>query len=99
MQSGETHVELKALRHHGWSVSDLAREYGLSRDTVRRELASEHPRGYPERYALALARGRDAFLWRPPARGDLIRAAQQAAVGAGGSHTRRPRYAPALGPR
>jgi len=49
MQSGETHVELKALRHHGWSVSDLAREYGLSRDTVRRELASEHPRGYPER--------------------------------------------------
>jgi len=49
MQSGETHVELKALRHHGWSVSDLAREYGLSRDTVRRELASEHRRGYPER--------------------------------------------------
>jgi len=49
MQSGETHVELKALRHHGWSVSDLAREYGLSRDTDRRELASEHPRGYPER--------------------------------------------------
>ena len=49
MQSGETHVELKALRQHGWSVSDLAREYGLSRDTVRRELASEHPRGYPER--------------------------------------------------
>jgi hypothetical protein len=29
MQSGETHVELKALRHHGCSVSDLAREYGL----------------------------------------------------------------------
>ncbi len=49
MQSGETHVELKALRHHGWSVSDLAREYGLSRDTVRHELASEHPRRYPER--------------------------------------------------
>lgn len=37
MQSGETYVELKALRHQGWSVSDLAREYGLSRDTVRRE--------------------------------------------------------------
>jgi transposase len=49
MQSGETHVELKALRHHGWSLSALAREYGLSRDTVRRELASQHPRGYPER--------------------------------------------------
>jgi lambda repressor-like predicted transcriptional regulator len=51
MQSGETHVELKALRHHGWSLSALAREYGLSRDTVRRELASQHPRGYPERGA------------------------------------------------
>lgn len=49
MQSGETHVELKALRHHGWTVSQLAREYGLSRDTVRRELASEQPRHYPER--------------------------------------------------
>jgi len=49
MQSGETHVELKALRHHGWTVSQLAREYGLSRDTVRRELASEHPRQYSPR--------------------------------------------------
>jgi transposase len=49
MQSGETHVELKALRHHGWTVSDLAREYDLSRDTVRRELASAHRRTYPER--------------------------------------------------
>jgi transposase-like protein len=49
MQSGETHVELKALRQHGRSVSDLAQEYGLNRDTIRRELASEHPRGYPER--------------------------------------------------
>jgi lambda repressor-like predicted transcriptional regulator len=49
MQSGETHVELKAVRHHGWTVSQLAREYGLSRDTVRRELASDHPRHYPQR--------------------------------------------------
>ena len=49
MQSGETHVELKALRHHGWTVSQLAREYGLCRDTVRRELGSDHPRHYPER--------------------------------------------------
>jgi transposase-like protein len=53
MQTAETHVELKALRHHGCSVSDLAREYGLSRDTVRRELASEHPRGDPEYAKLA----------------------------------------------
>ena len=49
MQSGATLVELKALRQHGWKISDLAREYGLSRDTIRRELASDHPRHYPER--------------------------------------------------
>lgn len=49
MQSGETHVELKALRHHGWKISELAREFGLSRDTVRRELASDHPRQYSPR--------------------------------------------------
>ena len=49
MQSGETHVELKALRAHGWTITHIAKEYGLSRDTVRRELASEHPRTYLER--------------------------------------------------
>ncbi len=31
MQSGETHMELKALRRLGWRISDLAREFGLSR--------------------------------------------------------------------
>jgi DNA-binding phage protein len=41
MQSGETHVELKALRAHGWTITYIAKEYGLSRDTVRRELASD----------------------------------------------------------
>ena len=35
MQSEETQMELKALRRHGWSVSALAREFGLSRATVR----------------------------------------------------------------
>lgn len=49
MQSGATHLELKVLHAHGWSVSRLAREFGLSRTTVRRELASEAPRRYPER--------------------------------------------------
>ncbi len=49
MQSGETHVELKALHQHGWSVSDLAREFGLSRTTVYKELASPAARTYSSR--------------------------------------------------
>jgi transposase len=42
-------MELQTLRQHGWSISALAREYGLSRNTVRKELASDRPRTYPER--------------------------------------------------
>ena len=49
MQSGATHVELKALHRLGWSVSALAREFGLSRNTVYRELESEEARRYGPR--------------------------------------------------
>jgi transposase len=42
-------MELHTLRRHGWSISALAREFGLSRNTVRKELRSEGPRRYPER--------------------------------------------------
>lgn len=49
MQSGATHVELKALHRLGWSVSALAREFGLSRNTVYRELESPKPRRYGPR--------------------------------------------------
>jgi transposase len=49
MQSGETHVELKALRRLGWRITDLAREFGLSRTTVYKELASPGPRTYGPR--------------------------------------------------
>ncbi len=49
MQSGAIHMEIKVLHAHGWSVSRLAREFGLSRTTIRRELASAVPRRYPER--------------------------------------------------
>jgi hypothetical protein len=31
MQSGETSMELKALYQHGWSITALAREFGLNR--------------------------------------------------------------------
>ncbi len=42
-------MELKALRKHGWTISALAREFGLSRNTVRKEVRSDAPRRYPER--------------------------------------------------
>ena len=37
-------MELKALSRLGWSVTALAHEYGLSRTTVYKELASSGPR-------------------------------------------------------
>lgn len=49
MQSGETSMELKALYQHGWSISALAREFGLNRRTVKRELESDSPRHYSQR--------------------------------------------------
>src|SRR5579859_2232626 len=49
MQSGAVHMEIKILHQHGWSISALAREFGLSRTTIRRELTSEGPRHYPQR--------------------------------------------------
>ena len=42
-------MEIKVLHAHGWSISRLAREFGLCRETIRWELASEGPRGYPHR--------------------------------------------------
>jgi transposase len=39
-------MEMKALHHHGWTVSALAREFGVCRDTVRRELGREGPAQY-----------------------------------------------------
>jgi transposase len=49
VQSGETWMELRVLHQHGWSISALAREFGLSRNTVKRELESPEPRRYPVR--------------------------------------------------
>ena len=42
-------MELHVLHTHGWSISALAREFGLNWRTVKRELASPGPRRYPER--------------------------------------------------
>lgn len=49
MQSGEMWMDLRVLHQHGWSISALARELGLSRNTVKRELESLEPRRYPAR--------------------------------------------------
>ena len=44
MQSGETWMELHVLHRHGWSLSALAREFGLNRRTVKREVEAEATR-------------------------------------------------------
>jgi len=49
LQSGETWMELHVLRRHGWSLSALAREFGLNRRTVKREVEAEGPRRYAQR--------------------------------------------------
>ena len=49
MKSGETWMELHVLHKHGWSISALAREFGLNWRTVKREIASPAPRHYPAR--------------------------------------------------
>ncbi len=49
MKSGEICMEMKALHRHGWTVSQLAREFGISRTTVYQVLASAEPRRDPER--------------------------------------------------
>jgi len=42
-------MERHVLHKRGWSISALAREFGLNWRTVKRELASPGPRHYPER--------------------------------------------------
>jgi transposase len=49
MKSGAIWMELHALRKHGWTISALAREFGLNWRTVKRELESREPRRYAAR--------------------------------------------------
>jgi hypothetical protein len=42
-------MDLHVLHRHGWSISALAREFGLNWRTVKREVESPAPRHYPER--------------------------------------------------
>jgi transposase len=65
MQSGVTHVEVKALRRLGWSISAIAREFDLSRTTVYKELASPVPRTYgPRARIFQLNEAQLAFVQR-----------------------------------
>jgi len=65
MQSGVTHVEVKALHRLGWTVSAIAREFDLSRTTVYKELASPAPRTYgPRAKVLLLNEAQLAFVQR-----------------------------------
>jgi transposase len=77
LQSGETFMELHALRKHGWSVSALAREFGLSRATVRKELRSPGPRTYQREKPTALTPAQLAHVTRrldgfPGIRGTVV---------------------------
>jgi len=49
VQCEEIGMSLRVLRSHGWSITALAREFGLNWRTVKREVESEEPRHYPER--------------------------------------------------
>ena len=87
VQSGETWMELHALYRHGWTVSALAREYGLSRNTVRRELANPERRRYASRdVRTALSEAQQAHVARrvevcPTIRGTIVYAELQESYG------------------
>jgi hypothetical protein len=49
MQSEEVSMSLKVLRSQGWSITALAKEFGLNWRTVKREVESEGPRRYGPR--------------------------------------------------
>jgi transposase len=67
-------MEIKVLHAHGWSISRLAQEFGLSRTTVRRELASDEPRRYQQRHKpTALTPAQQAHIERRLAMCSTIR--------------------------
>ena len=49
MQSEETWMELHALHRHGWSIADLAREFGLNWRTAKKYATESAPPGYRPR--------------------------------------------------
>jgi transposase len=49
LQSEETWMELHALHRHGWSIADLAREFGLNWRTAKKYATEPAPPGYRPR--------------------------------------------------
>ena len=49
MQSEETWMELHALHRHGWSIADLAREFGVNWRTAKRYATQAEPPRYRPR--------------------------------------------------
>jgi hypothetical protein len=49
VQSEGIQMELKVLHQHGWSIGQLAREFGLNWRTVKRAISSDTPHRYPQR--------------------------------------------------
>jgi len=97
-------MELHVLYKHGWSISALAREFGLNWRTVKRELASPAPRGYPERSKpTALSESQLRHIERrlgvcPSLRGTDLHAELVREYGYGGSYPAFARHLRALRP-
>ncbi len=93
MKSGAIWMELHALHKHGWTISALAREFGLNWRTVKRELESPEPRRYPERAKpTALTEAQRAHLERRLAVCPTIRGTDEYEERVGSSSCRYQRY-------
>lgn len=97
-------MELHVLHKHGWSVSALARAFGLNWRTVKRELTSSGPRGYPQRTqptALSEAQARHVerrLVVCPSLRGTDLHAELRRGYGYAGSYPAFARHLRALRP-
>jgi len=70
-------MELHALHRHGWTISALAREFGLSRVTVRHQLSGLTSSGYQREKPTALSQAQLAHVKRrlevcPGIRGTVV---------------------------
>jgi transposase len=92
MQSEEVSMSLKVLRCHGWSITALAKEFGLNWRTVKRELESEGRRHYgPRPQPAALNEAQLVHIERrltvcPGIRGTDLHAELRFEYGYGGSY-------------
>jgi transposase len=104
MQSEETRMEIKALFRLGWRVTQIAREYNLSRTTVYKELASPVPRTYgPRPRPAALSEAQLVHVERrltvcPGIRGTDLHAELRCEYGYDGSYPAFQRYLRLLRP-